>query len=174
MIKGHKRKSHEHRKDLAGEYRWGDIGQILFMIVFFVGLIVDIFLLKISDSWQDLIPWYARILAFIPILLAAGYFAQKAHKKVFEEERESLMVITTDIYSVIRHPMYLGSILIFLSVVVLSLSLIATMIFIAVVIFYYFLCRYEEKVLIEKLGKEYTDYMKKVPMLIPFTKIKKD
>lgn len=84
------------------------------------------------------------------------------------------MVITTDIYSVLRHPMYLGSILIFLSLAVLSLSLIAAVIFIAVVIFYYFLCRYEEKVLIEKLGKEYTNYMKKVPMLIPFIKIKKD
>ena len=174
MNKGHKRKSHEHRKDLAGEYKWGDTGQILFALIFLIGAAADIFLLKISESWQDSVPWHIRIIAFIPIFFAAGYFAQKAHKKIFEEERETLMVITTDIYSVIRHPMYFGSILIFLSLVVLSLSLIATVIFIFVIIFYYYLCIYEERLFNERLGESYKSYIKKVPMLIPFTKIKKD
>ncbi len=56
MNKGHKRKSHENRKDLAGEYRWGDTGQIILLIVFVIGMISDLFLLKISDSWQNVFP----------------------------------------------------------------------------------------------------------------------
>jgi len=167
VSKGHKRHSHEHRKDLAGEYRWGDTGQIVFLIVFIIGMTSDLSLLKVSDSWQDVFPWYLRIIVFLPLLFIAGYFAQRAHQKVFKEERKELMVIKTDIFAIIRHPMYFGSILIYLGFVILSLSMIALVIFVVVVIFYYYLCRYEEKLLVEKLGDEYKNYMKKVPMLIP-------
>jgi len=133
-----------------------------------------LFLLKLSESWQDIISWYFRIVVFIPLFFLSGYFAQRAHKKVFQEERKELMLIQTDVFAIIRHPMYFGSILIFLGFVVLSFSVIALAIFIIIVIFYYYLSYYEEKLLIEKLGDEYKNYMKKVPMLIPFTKIKKD
>jgi protein-S-isoprenylcysteine O-methyltransferase Ste14 len=173
MNKGHKKRSHEHRKDLAGEYRWGDTGQIILLIIFIIGITSDLFLLKVSDSWQNVFPWYLRLIVFIPLFFLSGYFAQRAHKKVFQEERKELVLIKTDVFAIIRHPMYLGSILIYLGFVVLSLSVIALVVFVCVVIFYYYLCRYEEQLLIEKLGSEYLEYMKKVPMLVPFTKIKK-
>ena len=35
------------------------------------------------------------------------------------------------------------------------------------VLFYYHLCRYEEQLLLEKVGDDYNHYMKNVPMLIP-------
>ena len=167
MIEGHKRISHEHRQDLAGEYRWGDIGQLVFVFVFIIGMILDLFFLKLSYSWQEFFHWYFRVVIFIILLSAAGYFAQRAHKKIFHEERKELMVIKTDVYAIIRHPMYFGSILTYLGFVILGASVIALVIFLIVVIFYYYLCRYEEKLLIEKLGDEYKNYMKKVPMLIP-------
>jgi len=172
MNKEHKRKSHEHRKDLAGEYRWGDTGQIIFLIVFIIGIISDLFLLKISDSWQNVFAWYFRIVVFIPLLFIAGYFAQRAHKIVFQQERDDLIVIKTDVFAMIRHPMYFGSILTYLGFVILSFSVIALIVFVIVVIFYFYLCRYEEQILIEKFGDQYKNYMKKVPMLIPFIKLK--
>jgi len=168
MSEGYKRHSHEHREHLAGEFRWGDIGQLVFVFVFIVGTILDLFLLKLSDSWQDVFSWYFRVVVFVILLLVAGYFAQRAHKKVFHEERKELMVIDTDVFAIIRHPMYFGSILTYLGFVVLSASVIALVIFFIVVIFYYYLCRYEEKLLIEKLGDKYRNYMEKVPMLIPW------
>ena len=171
MNKGHKRKSHENRKDLAGEYRWGDIGQIILLIVFIIGMISDLFLLKISDSWQNVFPWYFRIVVFIPLLFIAGYFAQRAHKIVFQQERDELIVIKTDVYAMIRHPMYFGSILTYLGFVILSFSVIALIVFVIVVIFYFFLCCYEEQILLEKLGDQYKNYMKKVSMFIPFIKL---
>ncbi len=39
--KGYKRKGHEDRKDLAGEHSVGDIGQILLLILFIAGWLVD-------------------------------------------------------------------------------------------------------------------------------------
>ncbi len=167
MIGNHKKQYQEHREDLAGEYKWGDTGQLLLIIVFIIGLMADLFLFKLSDSWQNIFPWYLRIIVILPLMISAGYLNQRAHKKIFIEKRMKLMVIKTDVYSIIRHPMYFGSILIYLSFVILSLSLIALMIFVVVVIFYYYLCLYEEDLLITKLEDEYKDYMKNVPMLIP-------
>ena len=165
--KGHTRQSFDHRNDLAGEYRWGDFGQLVLLVIFIFGLISDLVLIKISNSWQEVVPWYFRLLVFLPLFFVAGYFAQRAHKKVFHEERKKLMVIKTDVFARIRHPMYFGSILTYLGVVILSFSLIGLMIFVIILIFYYYLCRYEEQLLIEKLGDEYREYMKKVPMLLP-------
>jgi len=167
MKESYKRKSHEDRIDLAGEYRWGDLGQLILLIIFIIGMILDLFLIKISIFWQDFFPWYLRLLLFIPILIIAAYFTQRAHKIVFEEKREKLMVIKTGVFAIIRHPMYFGSILIYLSFLVLSLSVIALVIFVVVVIFYYYICRYEEQVLIDRLGDDYKNYLKSVPMLIP-------
>jgi hypothetical protein len=46
--KGYKRKTHEHREDLAGEHKLGDIGQIILLIVFIIGLLADKFVLHFS------------------------------------------------------------------------------------------------------------------------------
>lgn len=167
MVEGHKRKSHEYRNDLAGEYKWGDKGQFILLIIFIIGMMLDVFLLDISDFLQKPFPWYFNFIMFFPLLFIAIYFMQKAHKIIFEEEREQLMLIDKDVFARVRHPMYFGSIMIYLAFVFLSLSLVAIIIFIIVVIFYYYNCRYEEKILIEKLGDQYRNYMKKVPMLIP-------
>lgn len=167
MTNGHKRHNYEKRVDIAGEYRWGDVGQIILFIIFIIGMVSDLFILNISRSWQDVIPWYVPVIIFIPLIFISGYLAQSGLKKVFKEERKELEVISSGVFGVVRHPIYLGSILIFLSFTVLSLSIIALVIWFVIIVFYYYLCRYEEKLLIGKLGKKYRDYMKEVPMLIP-------
>ena len=167
MRTGHSRKNHEHRSDLAGEYRWGDLGQIIAVIIFFIGILLDVFVFHVSETLQQLFPFYLRMLLFIPLVLLAGYYAQQSHKIIFQEKRETLMVIQTGVYAQLRHPMYFGALLLYLSFVVLSASILALIIFIGVIFFYYYLCRYEEQLLLEKLGFEYQKYMKKVPMLFP-------
>jgi protein-S-isoprenylcysteine O-methyltransferase Ste14 len=167
MKKGYKRKSYEHRKDLAGEYRWGDIFQLIFVAIFLIGMTLDLLFFNFSSSWQNIFPWYYRVIVFIFIFFVAGYFAQKSHKKIFGEKRKGLMVVKTGVYSRLRHPMYFGAILTYLSFVIISLSVVALLIFFVVFIFYYYLCYCEEQILLDKLGDEYKEYMKNVPMLIP-------
>jgi protein-S-isoprenylcysteine O-methyltransferase Ste14 len=164
---------HENREDLAGEYRWGDAGQLLFLIVFIIGIIFDILIFKISGSWQNIIPWYYRLLIFIPLFFVSGYFSQNGLKKIFKEQREKLEVIDTGVFGVVRHPIYLGSIILYLSFVVLSFSIVAFFIFIAIIMFYYYLCRYEEDLLLQKLGEKYKNYMNEIPMLFPGLKRRK-
>jgi protein-S-isoprenylcysteine O-methyltransferase Ste14 len=166
-IEGHKSHRYENRVDIAGEHRWSDAGQLILVIIFILGLVFDLFIFNLSGSWQNLFSWYYRLIIFIPLFLLSGYFSQNGLKKVFKEKREKLEVIDKGVFGMVRHPIYLGSILVYLSFVILSLSIVALIIFVIIVIFYYYICRYEEKLLIQELGDKYRVYMRKVPMLIP-------
>lgn len=167
MAEGHTRNHYAHRNDLAGEHRWGDTGQLLLILIFIVGTILDLFMLRLSSGWQDIVPWYLRVLVFIPLLLAALYFGKRSHGIIFGQQRDELMVIKEDVYAHIRHPMYFASLLTYLGFVVLGLSVVSLFIFLIVICFYVFICRYEEKILIEKLGDDYRRYKQQVPMLFP-------
>jgi protein-S-isoprenylcysteine O-methyltransferase Ste14 len=54
----------------------------------------------------------------------------------------------------------------------LTFSLASAVLLLVIIVFYRFISRYEEKLLIERFGDEYREYMKKVPMLFPI-KIKR-
>jgi protein-S-isoprenylcysteine O-methyltransferase Ste14 len=163
---------HDRRACRGSESGMGLWGRCPYF-TFIVGMIFDLFIFKISVSWQNIFPWYFRLFIFIPLFILSGYFAQNGMKKVFKEQRESLVVIDTGVFSIVHHPIYLGSILVYLSFVVLSLSIIALIIFITIIFFYYYLCRYEEELLIQNLGDNYKKYMDRVPMFFPGLKIRK-
>ena len=165
--KGHKRKRYEKPLDIAGENAWGDLGQLILFIVFIVGIILDLVFLRVGQSFGESVPLLLRIIVALPILIISGYFVQSGLKIVFREERSKLMVIRTGVFSLVRHPIYLGSILLYLGFIILSMSVIAFGIWIIIIIFYVYISRYEENILIDKLGKEYEQYMQDVPMFIP-------
>lgn len=74
---------------------------------------------------------------------------------------------TRGVYSMVRHPQYLGWIL---SHVGLSLLLCAwySMLFTPILVtLIYLISRKEEDELTKEFGEEYTDYQKRVPMLVP-------
>ncbi|WP_455369910.1 methyltransferase family protein [[Eubacterium] cellulosolvens] len=71
-------------------------------------------------------------------------------------------LVTTGIYSKIRHPLYLGTILFFLGVGLYSKSIVGlTLTMILIIPLVAYLANLEEKALIEKFGSEYLDYKKK-------------
>jgi protein-S-isoprenylcysteine O-methyltransferase Ste14 len=47
------------------------------------------------------------------------------------------------------------------------MSIISAIIWIFIVVFYYYISKYEEKILLKEFGSEYEQYMNDVPMLIP-------
>jgi len=69
MNKGHKRHSYEERIDLAGEYRWGDAGQLILLIVFIVGTALDLLFLKITLFFYMPVSLFFRILVALPVLI---------------------------------------------------------------------------------------------------------
>ena len=83
-------------------------------------------------------------------------------------------MITTGAFSFVRHPIYLALILLYLGFILLSLSLLSILVWILIIIFYYMISRYEEKLLIKAFGSAYSEYMRKVPMFLPIKILKGD
>jgi len=100
------------------------------------------------------------------------YLAKAGLNIVFGEVREEPGVIRKGVFGIVRHPIYLGSILFYLGLLALNFSIIAGIIWVVIIIFYYFIAQHEEKLLVMKFGKEYEEYMREVPMLIPLIKRK--
>lgn len=71
------------------------------------------------------------------------------------------------IYRHIRHPIYLGAILLNLGSILLFSSLLGFLVMMGYIPFVLYRIRIEEKILIEKFGKEYRDYMNKTKKIIP-------
>jgi protein-S-isoprenylcysteine O-methyltransferase Ste14 len=165
--KGYKRKAFKHREDLAGEHSISDIGQIILLILFLSGLLVDRLILHFSDFLAQMIPIYPRVILSLPFFILSFILARSGLKTVFGDQREELLIIKTGVFAVVRHPIYLGSILLYLALIFISLSIVAFCIWIIIILFYYFISRYEERLLIDRLGSQYEEYMNEVPMFIP-------
>ena len=165
--KGYKRKAFEDREDLAGEHSISDIGQIILLILFISGMLVDWVILHFSGFLTQIIPIYPRVILSLPFFVLSFMLARSGLKTVFGEQREELVIIKTGVFSVVRHPIYLGSLLFYLALIIISLSIIAFCIWIVIILFYYFIARHEEILLIDRLGSQYEEYMNEVPMFIP-------
>ncbi len=166
------RKRHENRQDLTGEHFLGDLGQIILLIIFLALWIVDSFFINYSNFISKYIPLFVKTPLSIIILFSAGYLAKTGLNIVFGEIREEPSVIKKGVFGVVRHPIYLGSILFYLGLLIFTFSIMATIIWIIIIAFYCFISKHEEKLLLEKYGKDYEDYMREVPMLIPRIKRK--
>jgi protein-S-isoprenylcysteine O-methyltransferase Ste14 len=86
---------------------------------------------------------------------------------VFGEKRENPGVIRKSVFKVVRHPIYLSEILLYLGFIMLSLSIAALCVWFISILFLFYICRYEEKLLLARFGEEYRNYMDDVGMWIP-------
>ncbi len=70
-------------------------------------------------------------------------------------------------YRYVRHPSYLGYILMILSMTLIWGNIVTLIPWVAIP-GYYFISKHEETILIEKFGQEYLEYMKQVKGFIPW------
>jgi protein-S-isoprenylcysteine O-methyltransferase Ste14 len=160
-------RGHEHREDLAGEHPCGDNGQLILLILFLTVWVVDSFFLRFSTFAVRYVSPFIRIPVGVFLLLIAGYLAQQGMKIVFSEQRTQPVIIRKGVFNRVRHPIYLGCILFYVALVVFTLSIFATMVCAAIIVFYHYIAKYEEKLLLSKFGTEYEKYINAVPMWIP-------
>lgn len=165
--KGHLRKSYQHRSDLTGEHAFSDIGQLIFLAIFLITWITDSFVFEYSTFFTQYVFIYIRIPIALVVLIISGLLARAGLNTVFGKTREGPHVITTGVFSIVRHPIYLGSILLYLGFILLTLSLLSVLVWILIIVFYYMISLYEEKLLVQRFGSAYEEYKKKVPMLFP-------
>jgi len=168
-----RRHENENRADLAGEYRWGDIGQIIFAVLFILIWIIDTFVLKYTSFLNDIVPVAVRIPLAVVFFLLSGILSRRGLSIVFGEVREEPGVIRKGVFGLVRHPIYLGEILLYLGFLSLNISLAAAVVWLLATCFLHYLSRYEERLLIARFGNDYRRYIREVPMWIPGTKRKR-
>ncbi len=122
-------------------------------------------------SWSKMpkvIPIIASVLFIISYLLYAEVMRENAYLSRTIEVSENQKVIDKGLYGVIRHPMYMATILMFLSIPFILGSWWSVICFITYPVIIAVRIKNEEKILTEQLSG-YTEYKRKVKYkIIPF------
>lgn len=95
------------------------------------------------------------------ILMAVGWY------KIYNAKDK---LVINGLYSRLRHPQYLGLILITLGLLIWWPTILTMIMWPILCVMYYLLARREEKKMINKFGDEYSEYKQRVNMFIPFRK----
>ena len=161
------RKAHHDRDDLVGEHRLGDLGQLILLLIFLIIWIADSFIFHYTTSLTKFIPLYVKIPLGIIFLVCAVCLVKKGMKIIFGEVREDRLIIRNGVFNMVRHPIYLGAILAYVGLFFLTFSLASLFVLIVIFLFYHFIGRYEEKLLLQQFGSDYEKYKKEVPMWFP-------
>jgi len=111
-----------------------------------------------------------HLVIFAPFFLVGAWLGIEGVKqttlKVAETHRTE-EVVTSGVYSIVRHPQYLGGLLAHVGISFLLSAWLSLLFTPLVVVLLYVVSRKEEEELIKEFGKEYEDYKKKVSMFMP-------
>ena len=161
------REAQPQRSDLTGEHAVGDAGQMVLACLFAGTWITDTFFLKFTTFLNHYVPLGIRIPFGVVLLVLSGYLAITGLSIVFGEKRENPCVIRKSVFNVVRHPIYLSELLLYLGFLLLSISLAALFVWVIAFLFLHYISRHEERLLLARFGEEYEQYMREVPMWIP-------
>ena len=134
-------------------------------IIIIIGILGEIF------SWAT-IPFspYSNFVGGAILLggLIFHAYCHKAHKQAHEQSQQIEVLVTTGVFSTMRHPMYLSLILMYLGLVIawgVVWMFLPSLLFSVLTVL---TAIKEEKVLLSKFGHQYEEYMEAVPWrLIP-------
>lgn len=118
-------------------------------------------------SWKIPLLHFLLGLAF---LVPGGWLGLKGMTELTLEVSEThypRKIITSGIYSRIRHPQYLGGFLSHIGMTLLLSSWFSLLCTPVVALVIYLLCRREERELVREFGDVYREYREKVPMFFP-------
>lgn len=140
------------------------VGHIMYIIYIILFIDHSLHLLRPSTFGSIPIPW-------MDILCTRDYFYDMV--KFIAEKRQVLIgksvgrecLIECGPYALVRHPEFLGHILIIFSLVLISQHWISLLVYVMLITLLYIAMLDGERRNIEKFGAAYKDYMKKVPRI---------
>jgi protein-S-isoprenylcysteine O-methyltransferase Ste14 len=142
-----------------------------------LGFILWIILMPLDASrfgWSPIFPLWLKIIGGVGLIISALFFYRSFADNTFvsslvriQSERKH-QVVTSGVYGFVRHPMYLGGILLFIGTPLLLGSIIGILIAVVMTILLAARIIGEEKTLVKGL-EGYADYQKKVKYrLVPY------
>jgi protein-S-isoprenylcysteine O-methyltransferase Ste14 len=156
-----------HRTGLGAEHPLNDKVQAVFLVVYLAVWVLDSFVFHLSTVLAGLIPLFVRLSLGILSLAVGIYLVTKSEAAIFGKTLRGRtgkpQFITTGVYAWVRHPLYLGSLLVLLIFFFSTLSLLSLLVWVGLFIFFDRMATYEERDLIRILGEQYLNYQKQVP-----------
>jgi protein-S-isoprenylcysteine O-methyltransferase Ste14 len=144
---------------ITWSFGYGNPGCLWYLLAGLIGHNSFVFIL-----WVFMVPISNMIILNGILLIIFGW------RKIYRAKGQ---LVTTDIYKYVRHPQYLGFLLITLGMNVLWITISTLILWPILVIVYYRLAKEEDKEMEEKFGEEYRKYKQMVPMFIPRLQIRK-
>ncbi|TEB11946.1 methyltransferase family protein [Pelotomaculum propionicicum] len=156
-----------YKKPGTGNQKGWDRYVVAGLLLGFIAWIVIMPLDAKRYGWTVYLPLWVKVLGFIALLLSFFFFYRSYADNTFvsalvriQAERKQ-RVVSTGVYSIVRHPMYLGGILLFIGAPLLLGSLYGLIIGLAMFFLLAGRILGEEKMLVDEL-EGYEDYKKKV------------
>ncbi len=138
------------------------IGHIAYIALYGV-LIISTVLLYNSANLVILLYIGWIILTFGVIFIL---WSSKSRREGYVEEDSSKgVLVESGMYAFVRHPEFLGHILIIFALIIISQHVISLVVGAILIVLLYLAMMEEEKRNIEKFGKVYRNYMKRVPRI---------
>ena len=109
--------------------------------------------------------WLVTVIGLPFFLATAIYFPKKGKPQEGKSSMDVTAVVDTGLYGVVRHPQYLGCMLMMLASVLVSQHWLSAVIGLPIAFWIYSEIPEEEEGLILKFGDEYRGYMERVPRL---------
>src|SRR5262245_25663194 len=122
--------------------------------------------------WHTLLGWHGNphtdpLHILSNLLIGGGFLVLASAWKVLYEAQRAHTLATTGPYAYVRHPQYVGFIVIMLGFLFQWPTLVTLVMFPILVAMYVKLARREEKEVLEEFGEEYRDYMESTPAFFP-------
>lgn len=148
------------------------INTILFMLLLFLTAIVPSYLFLEPSPLTN----YSGLL-----IAAVGIFVIKRAFRNYNtlgfmglKKEESQELKTTGLQAEVRHPLYSGTILLFVGYVLFNPMLTSLVVLLALIVYLPFGIYWEEKKLNATYGNDYLEYKQKVPALFPRLKFNRN
>ena len=158
-------------KDTLGTRQWKptlkEIGLWSLFGILFAGQVVFCF---VFYNWAHLdvlvyIGWTIFTSSMVLGMLPRMAFQAKGKAPKGKSWIQTSVVVDSGIYSVVRHPMYLSFILIFVSLILISQHWLSLIFSIPNIVYFYLNMGKEEISSVNKFGDEYRRYMRRVPRI---------
>jgi len=113
------------------------------------------------------------IIVSFPLIVIACWIGIKGVGEISlktAETHKTDKIVTTGLYGLIRHPQYLSGLIAHLGISILLSSLFSLIVFPLIIFLIYLMSKKEEIELTKEFGAEYKEYIRRVPMFLPYKK----
>ena len=152
-----------------GEHPYGDLGQLVLLSLFLIIWVGDSFVLHLSTFLASYVPLSLRLLVAALALAAACLLINSGHVVISHGNHGRLptSLVTSGAFCYVRHPLYLGCLLVYFGLTVATASLFSLALLVTIFCFYNFIASYEEDLLEKRFGEDYLNYKRQTGKWLP-------